>query len=488
MTNSRYFRGIFCLIVALLMHAAQPKEQAVAQTREWRGAWVSTVYQDYAKRNTAQNKKYLCSVLDSLLRCHCNAVIFQVRPKGDALYKSDIEPWSSWLTGTIGKAPDTDWDPLQFMVEESHKRGMEIHAWINPYRLDTSPLPSSHYAKQHPDRVVKFGTALILDPGIPENREYLISIIRDIVSRYDIDALHMDDYFYPYPNKKLKFNDKNSFAKYGNGASLGDWRRKNTAALIREAGAEIRRIKPWVRFGISPFGIWRNASSDPAGSNTRGTQCYDDLYADPVQWIREGWIDYLVPQIYWGMNKEIASARELNPWWGKQAHGRYVFIGQDVKVTMDSCELAEKMVLSRTTPGIAGNCWWPAYEVVRNYKEINSTLSEYWQSNYALPPTYPWISKGVPGEVENLRFSNGVLSWQPPKASSPLQEARFYVVYVFAPGATINLNDNTRIATITSECQYKLPHQLLNRRYRAVVTPLDRCNAQSLHPRVITLE
>ena len=491
MTSCRFFNPLkFVIVITLTLLAASPSR---AQFREWRGAWVSTVYQDYAKRTTAKNKKYLSALLDSLQKCRCNVVVFQVRPKADAFYKSDLEPWSSWLTGTSGTPPDEDWDPLEFMIKESHRRGMELHAWINPYRVDTGsngPLPQSYYAKQHPDRVVKFGGAHILNPGIPENQDYVVEIICDIVSRYDIDGLHMDDYFYPYPNKKLSFNDKAAYAAYGNGKDLGDWRRDNTAALIKKAGEAIHSLKPWVRFGISPFGIWRNKTSDPEGSETAGTQCYDDLFADPVQWIREGWIDYLVPQLYWGLNKKIASARTLTDWWSKQGFGRHVYIGQDVKVTMDSCELAEKMMLSRTTEGIQGNCWWPAYELLRDYKQCATTLADYWQMNYAIPPAYPWLSQHTPGEVGNLQCrhfkGSSILSWTAPKAAKPIEEARFYVVYIIPDGQKPDLSNSAYIAGVTSECSYVLP-PLSHGRYVAYIAVLDRCNNLSRHPARISL-
>ena len=283
----RIFQSI--IIVAMLVmsvagaSAANPKH-------EFRGAWLHIIGQgQYAKQSTAENKAYLIKILDQLKASGCNAVIWQIRPQADAAYVSDIEPWSRWITGTAGKAPDPLWDPLQFMIDECHKRGMELHAWINPYRVTSgsSDKPAKgHVYYEHPEWFVKYADGKIyFDPGLPESRNFIDKVVRDILTRYDVDAIHMDDYFYPYPKDDVPFPDQKSFEKYGAGfTNKGDWRRHNVDLLIEQLHNTIHELKPWVQFGISPFGIWRNKKNDPDGSDTNGLQCYDALYADCPSW------------------------------------------------------------------------------------------------------------------------------------------------------------------------------------------------------------
>jgi uncharacterized lipoprotein YddW (UPF0748 family) len=252
------------------------------------------VYQPYSQRTTAQNKAYLRQLLDELHTVGINVVIFQVRTRGDAFYRSELEPWSAYLTGTVGKAPSPYWDPLQFMIDECHSRGMELHAWLNPYRgpATADKLPASHLLNKAPARFLKYGKSYYYDPSQPKNRELICQVVRDIITRYDVDGIHFDDYFYPYPIAGEKFPDAQAYAKAKSKLSLADWRRANVDALIHDVYTTIQSVKPWLRFGISPFGIWRNAKTDPRGSETSGLQNYDDLYADVPSWAEKGWIDY----------------------------------------------------------------------------------------------------------------------------------------------------------------------------------------------------
>lgn len=271
-------------------------------------------------------KQNLTGQLNSLQKAGINAIIFQVRPEADALYASRLEPWSRFLTGVQGKAPEPYWDPMQFMIDECHKRGMEFHAWINPYRTKTtlkSELAPNHVYNIHPEWFVAYGDQLYFDPALPESRRHICMVVSDIVSRYDVDAIHMDDYFYPYPVKGKDFPDDASFARLGGGfGNKGDWRRNNVNMLIKKLHETIREIKPWVKFGVSPFGIYRNESSDPLGSKTKGLQNYDDLYADVLLWAREGWIDYNIPQIYWHIGHPAADYETLVKWWARHTENR----------------------------------------------------------------------------------------------------------------------------------------------------------------------
>jgi uncharacterized lipoprotein YddW (UPF0748 family) len=302
---------------SLNLHAVHNYHDAITEPgREFRGAWIHTVGNgEYKNMTTAQMKQHFISLLDSLKSVNINAVIFQVRPQADAFYKSKLEPWSRYITGQQGVAPKPAWDPLEFMVKECHKRGMELHAWFNPYRVASNEQQIKTLAKTHlyykkPYLFVKYGRLLVFDPGEPEAREWIIKVISDVVKRYDIDAVHFDDYFYPYKDydkagNELPFPDSLSFAKYAEkdgftAEQRNDWRRNNVTLLVKDLDSVIKAIKPWVKFGISPFGVWRNIANDPTGSQTQaGVQNYDDLYADIKLWVKNNWIDYNVPQLYW---------------------------------------------------------------------------------------------------------------------------------------------------------------------------------------------
>jgi len=277
---------------------------------EFRGAWIHTVgNQQFKTMSTDSIKDLLCKTLDILETSGINAVIFQVRPQAEAFYLSQIEPWSRFLTGEQGKAPKEIWDPLEFMIIESHKRGMELHAWCNPYRVTsngTEQLHPNHLYFKKPELFKKYGDQLYFDPGEPEAIEHTVKVIADIVSRYDVDAIHFNDNFYPYPIPFEEFHDDASFVKYAKEQGFeywekGDWRRNNVTTLIKAVNDTIKSIKPWVRFGISPFGIHRNLKDTPDGSGnkTNGLSNYEQLFADVLLWEEKGWIDYNVPQLYW---------------------------------------------------------------------------------------------------------------------------------------------------------------------------------------------
>lgn len=458
---------------------------------EFRGAWIHTVSQgQYAKMSTDECKAYLTKQLDLLRAAGCNAVVFQVRPSADAFYASELEPWSRFLTGTAGKAPVPAWDPLQFMIEESHARGMELHAWLNPYRVTTSKtevLAKNHIYYKHPERFVTYDGKRYFDPGLPENRDFIESVVRDIVTRYDVDAIHMDDYFYPYPVKGVDFPDSESFKKYGNGMTLGDWRRHNVDLLIEGLHRVITETKPWVRFGISPFGIWRNKASDSRGSDTNGLQNYDDLYADVILWTKNGWVDYMVPQLYWELEKKVASSEKLAYWWNDNANGRHMYIGQDVNKTMDTPDLTpstnptqldHKIRLSRELPNIHGNCWWPGYSITKNYKGVADSLASKQQSTIALVPASTWLDDVKPAEVENLRFDNGRLTWTH-SSTDVWQQAKAFVVYCVPEGDIVCLDNAATILCVTNKKEYVVPAEMKGK-YIFIVTAIDRANNESI--------
>ena len=333
-----------CLCLALSGSLRAQIESQRYPKREFRAAWIQSVNGQFKGQDEATMKRNLINQLEALQRAGINAIIFQVRPEADALYASQLEPWSRFLTGVQGEAPSPLWDPMQFMIEECHKRCMEFHAWINPYRVKTAlanPLAANHVYHLHPEWFITYGNQLFFDPALPESRRHICMVITDILTRYDVDAIHMDDYFYPYPLKGMEFPDDASFARYGGGFdNRGDWRRSNVNLLIKHIHETVREVKPWVKFGVSPFGIYRNQKSDPLGSKTNGLQNYDDLYADVLLWAREGWIDYNIPQIYWQIGHPAADYKELVEWWAKHAEDRPLYIGQSVMNTVKNVDPA----------------------------------------------------------------------------------------------------------------------------------------------------
>lgn len=463
--------------------------------REFRGAWIQCVNGQFQGMPTAQVQQILIQQLDNLQKAGINAIIFQVRAEGDALYRSSYEPWSRFLTGVQGKAPSPMWDPLQFMIDECHKRGMELHAWINPYRAKTKgtgALSPAHPVNRYPNLIVSYNGQLYFDPGYPESRKYICKIVRDIVTRYDVDAIHMDDYFYPYPNPGEKFPDDISFAAYGRGfRNRDDWRRDNVNVLIKEIHETVRACKPWVKFGVSPFGIYRNKKNDPNGSDTKGLQNYDDLYADVLLWVNNGWIDYNIPQIYWEIGHPAADYDTLIRWWAKNSAARPLFIGQDVMRTVQKADMKNpnqhqmpaKYQLQRSLSTVQGSCQWYAAAVVNNLGNYRDLLVQEYHKYPALVPTSPFMDDKAPGKVRKLKpvwTADGyILFWTAPKSKDEMDEAVQYVVYRFKNGEKINISDPSHIVKITRDTFYKLPYEDGKTKYQYVVTALDRLHNES---------
>lgn len=477
------------ILAAALMFgisSASMANDAAAPKREFRGAWLHTVFQgQYHDQTTAQNQAYLRNQLDSLKAVGVNAVLFQVRPQADAFYKSDLEPWSRFLTDN-GVAPKPFWDPLQFMIDETHARGMELHAWLNPYRVTSSAkqtLPKGHIYHKHPERFVRYDGKLYFDPALPENREFIGKVVTDIVTRYDVDGIHFDDYFYPYPVAGKYFPDDASYAKYGKGMDRGDWRRKNVDLLIEDIHNRIAAVKPWVRFGVSPFGIHRNKSTDPNGSDTNGLQNYDALFADVLLWEREGWIDYVLPQLYWELEHKTASYIVLVDWWNKHTGtNRHLYIGQDVTKAMTKADLApskektqlrHKIELARKGENIKGNCWWPGYAVTKNVNGVADSLQTYFQATPALVPSYDWISTATP-QAPKVKAQGKKLSWEASVKNGKATDVVKYVIYHFEPREEVNIERGDAIVEITPDTKWEV---FAPGTY--VVTALDRVNNES---------
>lgn len=378
--------GAAGLAAALLTAGDMPADTYPRETNargtDLRGMWIATVTnRDWPSKpglTAAQQRAELIRHLDTAVKRRLNAVMLQVRPTADALWPSPYEPWAQCLTGAQGKDPG--WDPLGTAVREAHARGLELHAWFNPYRVanhtDPSRLTAKHPARLHPGWVVPYGGKLYYNPGLPEVRKFVQDAMLDAVRRYAIDAVHWDDYFYPYPVAGQTFQDDAAYKRYGTGfSSRAAWRRDNIDRLVRETSERIARTRKGVRFGISPFGVWRNATTDPAGSDTRGgVQTYDDLYADTRTWVRKGWIDYVVPQLYWEIGHAACDYGTLLRWWNGvvRSTGVDLYVGEALYKAgdpaqpapwRDPAELSRHLTLAKKHAGVRGHVFFAAKEV-----------------------------------------------------------------------------------------------------------------------------
>jgi len=384
--------------------------------REFRAVWVATVNNmDWPSRpdlSTAEQQRELVAILDRAAALKMNAIIFQVRPEGDALYASRHEPWSRYLTGRQGRPPSPPWDPLAFAVTEAHKRGMELHAWFNPYRMafwKDSSRSIQHISRQRPDLVRTYAQFLWLDPGIQASRELMMRAVLDVVERYDIDGVHIDDYFYPYPEydartgRRHTFDDDATYAAYrrrGGDLSKADWRRKNVDDLVRDFYRSVKAAKPWVKVGISPFGIWRPGV--PA-TTTAGLDQHNELYADVRKWLHEGWLDYLAPQLYWPVRPADQSFPVLLRWWvGENRQGRHVWPGlalYKLPITgprrMSAEDIVEQIEITRAMPGATGHIHFNARVLMDNVQRIADRLERAYMTP-ALTPASPWLDSIPP--------------------------------------------------------------------------------------------
>ena len=463
--------------------------------REFRGAWIQCVNGQFKGIGTETMQRTLTYQLNELQKDGCNAIIFQVRPECDALYESDLEPWSYYLTGVQGEKPNPYWDPLQWMIDECHRRGMELHAWINPYRAKTkSPHQNAanHVIVRHPEWTFDYDGLTLLNPAYKECRDYICDVVKDIVERYDVDGLHIDDYFYPYPVAGVEIPDEAQYRAAPNGMkNRDDWRRYNVNMFIQQVYETIHATKPWVKFGVSPFGIYRNQKSDPNGSKTNGLQNYDQLYADVLLWDANGWMDYCVPQLYWEIGNKAADYDELIHWWNRHLTRTPLYIGEDVERTVkypdltnkSQHQLAAKMALHAELPRIQGTVLWYAKAAVDNVGNYGTLLrNNYWRMP-ALQPLMPHIDKKAPKaprKLKAVRMDDGehVLFWMPPKGKGWQDEAASYVVYRFEKGEPINIDDPSKIVKVTTDCLYMIPAGQSGR-FTYVVTALDRMHNES---------
>ncbi|PDP85319.1 glycosyl hydrolase [Glycomyces fuscus] len=414
------------------------------EERRMRGAWLTTVRNiDWPSEpglSAEEQKAELDAYLDDASDMGLNAVFLHVRPTADAVYESDLEPWARYLTGEQGGDPG--YDPLEYAVAGAHERGLELHAWFNPYRVgfqdpDVENLTGDHPAEENPEWLVDYGDEAYLDPGNPEVREWVTRVIMDVVERYDIDGVHFDDFFYPYPKDGEEFDDDASWEEHGGGFDdRADWRRDNVNRLIADVHEGIEAAKPWVSFGISPFGIWRNDSTDPSGSSSSGLQSYDAQYADTRAWIQEGTVDYVAPQLYWERGFEAADYEVLADWWDREVEGTGVdlYIGQAAyRVGEDGWTgedaLSTQLDYSGELPQVDGDIYFSIKNLREQASDAYAELAGEHYGTPALPPLSDAPEgqgplAGAVGGVTAQASGEGVdVEWE------AVDGARFYAVY-----------------------------------------------------------
>jgi uncharacterized lipoprotein YddW (UPF0748 family) len=412
--------SFFLSILGLLSCTTFAQEHPV---RELRSVWIATVANiDWPSKSgltLEEQQQQFIQILDFHKANGINAVFVQIRPAADAFYPSRYEPWSSWLTGKLGKAPFPFYDPLNFMISEAHARGMDFHAWLNPYRAlanvtDTIPVPGASLVAQHPGWFVKYGKAMYFNPGLDEVRDHVTRVVADIVNRYDIEGIHFDDYFYPYKIAELAFPDSATFIQHkGSFSAIDDWRRNNVSQLIKQLSDTIRSIKPHVQFGVSPFGVWRNQDKDPRGSATHAFQtCYDDLYADILLWLREGWIDYAAPQLYLPVGHDKMPYEILVKWWNENSFGKTLYIGQATyrinserdKAWKDPRQLFDQIRINRQFASVKGSIFFSAKSFKSNPLGVNDSLKTNYYRYPAITPPHSSAKEKAPTTDVPLTF------------------------------------------------------------------------------------
>ncbi|PXY40537.1 glycosyl hydrolase [Flavobacterium cheongpyeongense] len=485
------------------------QEKTKHPKNEFRGVWIATVVNiDWPKTaidGVDKEKADYIEILETYQKLNYNAVIVQIRSVGDAFYPTELAPWSRFLTGKEGLAPNPYYDTLAWMIEQAHDRGFEFHAWMNPYRatfdLNKQQLSPTHDIFRHPEWMIEYGGKLYYDPALPEVQTHLTNVVKEVVDKYDIDAIHFDDYFYPYAVPGKVFNDTASYKKYGNGLSLGDWRRANVSNFVHTISTTIKASKPWVQFGISPFGVWRNKSVDPRGSETQSTSNYDDLYADPVLWMDQKWIDYILPQLYWSMNNRVANYSKLVKWWAENSNNTAVYIGHaPYKIRSDNdkswnfmSEIPNQVDFARSFKNVSGSAYFSAKWFMDKNFDIVRHLEENQYKYPALPAAVPNLKRVIIDtpvvneyKKDSLRYTINI--------QSPLNtKVRYIVVYGAEHISKININDASQIVQKVTICQnngtisFSIPAEKMNPYKACAVTFIDYFANEST-PTIIDLK
>jgi uncharacterized lipoprotein YddW (UPF0748 family) len=499
---SKVFQNLLLasLVVAPVILFAQPK----SPKREFRGVWVATVGNiDWPAKqglHSEMQRYELLRLLDEHQRSGINAIMFQVRPTADAFYSKGREPWSKWLTGEQGVAPYPFYDPLEFAINEAHKRGMELHAWFNPYRaafsLSDKEVSPQHITKRKPEWFFSYGGRRLFNPGIPEVRSYIVQVIMDVVRNYDVDGIHFDDYFYPGLEGGKPIPDTEAYITYGRDyKNIKEWRKSNVDTLIHTLTDSIHIAKKHLKFGISPFGIWKNASQDPEGSQTNGGSSFYEMYADTRMWLQKGWIDYINPQIYWPFQHRLAAFENLLDWWSNNTYGRHLYIGQAAYRSMENVqgfrsrsELPNQVRALRNNTRVQGSVYFSSKSLTNNLAGFQDSLRRDFYRYPALQPAMIWIDNIAPQAPMQLtaflKQPNGVqLSWMEPFKARDGETAYGYVIYRFKAGEELNIEDPSKIIKISFD---RLATSFVDNAvqrgttYNYVVTAIDRLKNESM--------
>jgi len=499
---------LFVTVVVVVLQAYGQ----VPPKREFRAAWIATVANiDWPvskadSSNPGKQQSDLTAILDSLQRIGVNAVMFHVRPSCDAFYYSAIEPTSEWLVGSQGKA--ISYDPLAFAISQAHARDMELHAWFNPYRAvsDTTvnSVAPTHVSKVHPEWILRYGKLKILDPGLPQVRDYVTSVIMDVVRRYDIDGVHFDDYFYPYSGTTNE--DSASYNAYGSGLPIGDWRRSNVNAFVKMVGDSVRAVKPKIKYGISPFGIWKSGVPD----RIVGMSSYDVIYCDAPTWLLEGWIDYLAPQLYWVIGGPQDYSL-LMPWWESKSYSRHIYPGQATYRIFQNnwpvSEIANQITLNRSHGAPAGTVLGSIHFSAKYFhqsayasRKLTDSLRATVYSNFtrdaiprtfALLPTMAWKDNVAPNPPESLSVRaftfSALLKWKTPKLPSDSESVSRYIVYK-STTLPIDSNNVLNVFTMTKDTGAQVDKPLSGGQiYYYAVSAIDRLNNESPLSNVVAI-
>ena len=495
------FMHSFISLLALLMGCGggDPSPEA-PRKREFRATWITSAYNiDWPSVKglpPEEQRAEFIRLIDQQQALGMNAVVVQVRAAGDAFYPSELVPWSEFLTGTQGQAPAPYYDPLAFMIEACHARNLEFHAWFNPFRAIShvrfSSVAEDNVAQRHLDWTFLYGETRFFDPGVPAVRAHLTGVIAEVLRQYDVDGIHFDDYFYPYRKNREPLPDDATFGRYGAGyPDRAAWRRANIDRFIQRVADSIQAIRPHVKFGISPVGIWRNKTQAPLGSNTRVDQtAYDVLHADVRKWLQAGWIDYVAPQLYWSTEHPYANYTELLPWWARNAFGRHVYVGQalfKLKLTRQSYwqnpgQLPEQLSLNRLYPEVQGSIFYSANAFQDNPHQVANLLRDQRYRYPALVPSMPWKDSIPPLAPDDLYLEAGAtprLHWPAPDTASDGDTAAYYVLYRFARGEAPDLQDPAHIIAVQRGHSFVDRSAQPRETYTYLVTACDRLHNES---------
>ncbi len=457
---------------------------------EWRAAWIATVdnidWPSSPGLTPDQQKEELVEYLDLFKELNFNAIILQVRPTADAFYKSEIEPWSLYLTGHQDTPPDPLYDPLDFAIEEAHKRGMELHAWLNPYRVlqdsaNIQFMSDDHLYFQKPELFVRHGKKLYFDPAYPETREFLTTVVKDIVTRYDLDGIHFDDYFYPYND----FEDSISFSIHSRGYDITEkmaWRRENVNLVIEMLRDTIKKTKPHIKFGISPYAVWRNLAEDPRGSDTKsfGYTNYDHLHADILHWMEMGWLDYILPQLYFNIGYENADFEVLAKWWDENSFDTPLYGGLGTYLLNPNSrnepwrttdEIIKQTKMLRGMPNYHGVCYFSAKNFKDNRMEINSVMKDLYPNPALVPPLRSFTTNS-PGEPKSLTMKLSAESARITWKDNP--DAMYHALYRFNKDEIPDFSKGDALIQITGGDSFELTVDNTVTSFDYYATSLDR--------------